>query len=275
MKKNILLIVMLLLQIGVHGREGSEPDLRNQPFSFRENKGQVRDQQGNIRTDIDFIMQTPDLILYIGKGQLHYQFIKAAHADTTTCSKANPPKSYRVPGGSTMYRLDVNLVNSDKNAVVLTEEPVQERYHYYNSPNSNAEGIADVHAYKKIIYQNVYPGIDWVLYTNGKGFKYDFVVHPGGKVSDIQLKYDGATSMKLATNGSLDIATPLGSLIEETPYSYERESKNTISSKFVLKDNIVSFKTGGCKNTLVIDPGVKWATYFGGTSADGTLVTER
>jgi hypothetical protein len=263
MKKNILLIVMLLLQMSVHGREGNNPDLRDQPFSFRENKGQARDQLGNIRTDIDFIMKTPDLILYIGKGQLHYQFIKAAPADTTTYSKANPPKSYRVPGGSNMYRLDVSLVNSDKNAAILTGEPVQERYHYYKSSDSNAAGIADVHAYKKIIYQNVYPGIDWVLYTNDKGFKYDFVVHPGGKVSDIQLKYDGATSMKLATNGSLDIATPLGSLIEETPYSYELESKNTINSKFVLKDNMVSFKTGTYKNTLVIDPGVKWTTPFG------------
>lgn len=258
-------MVMLLLQIGVHSREDSKPGLQHQPFSFRENKGQVRDQQGNIRTDIDFIMQTPGLTLYIGEGQLHYQFIQAMPADTTTYSHANPPKSYRVPGGSAMYRLDVNLVNSDKNAKVLTGEPVQERYHYYNSANPNAEGAADVRAYKKIIYQNVYPGVDWVLYTNGKGFKYDFVVHPDGKASAIQLKYDGATTMKLTNNGSLEIATPLGSLIEETPYSYEQESKNTITSKFVLKDNIVSFKTGACINTLVIDliPSISEATKGG------------
>lgn len=265
MKKNILLLVMLLLQIVVHGRDGSNPDLRNQPFSFRETKGQIRDQQGKIRTDIDFIMQTPDLTLYIGKGQLHYQFIKPAPADTTTYSKTNTPKSYRVPGGMTMYRLDVNLVNSNKNVSAFPEEPVRERHCYYNNPDSNTKGTTDVHVYKKIVYKNIYPGIDWVLYTNGKGFKYDFVVHPGAKVSDIQLKYDGTTSMKLASNGSLYIVTPLGSLTEETPYSYEAGSKKMVTSTFILKDNMVSFKTGAYKNTLVIDPGVKWGTYFGGT----------
>lgn len=272
MKRNILLIIALLLQVAGYGREEGNPTLQDQPFSFRENKGQVRDQQGKTRTDIDFIMQTSDLTLYIGEGQLHYQFTKTEPADTATYSKANPPKSYRVPGAVVMYRLDVTLVNSDKNAIVLPDEPVKERYHYYNNSGSNAEGVSDVHAYKKIVYKNVYPNIDWVLYVHGKGFKYDFVVHPGGKPSDIQLKYDGATSIKLTADGSLNIATPLGSLTEETPYSYEAGNKKTIASKFVLKDNIVSFKTGSYKNTLVIDPGVKWATYFGGTSADGAIL---
>jgi hypothetical protein len=268
MKKNVLLIVLLLWHLGLYAKGNEKTGMDKQPLLFQENKGQIRNQQGEIRTDIDFILKTKDVTLFIGKGQLHYQYIKEEEQDATVYSKTNTPKQYKVPGGATLYRVDVSLLNSDKNAVVQKEEPQQSQFHYYNVPDE-AAGTTNVHACKKIVYQNIYPNIDWVLYTKGNEFKYDFVVRPGGKVSDIQMKYDGASSIKLLSDGSLDITTPLGSLKEEAPYSYNADNKQKISSRFVLKDNTVSFKTGSCKNTLVIDPGVKWATYFGGTLAEG------
>jgi hypothetical protein len=97
-----------------------------------------------------------------------------------------------------------------------------------------------VQAYGKIIYKNIYPSIDWVLYTNGKSLKYDFIVHPGGKVSDIQMKYEGAESMQLQKDGSLKVSGRLGTLTEEAPYSYEQESKQAVSGKFLLDKNTLS-----------------------------------
>lgn len=267
MKRNLLLFVMLLLQLGVHGRENGDHTMRNQPLYFRENKGQIRDQQGKVREDIDFILQAPDVTLFVGKGKLHYQFTKEEKQDTQP-RQGNLPPSYRVPGSVTLFRLDVDLVNSNRNTVAVKEEPQQGRFHYYNGPDAET-GVTQVHTFKKVVYKNIYPNIDWVLYTGDKGFKYDFVVHPGGNTADIQLAYSGATEMKLLADGSLSISTPLGSIKEEAPYSYDAANKNKVSSRFVIKENTVSFKTGICKNTLVIDPGVQWATYFGGSSAEG------
>ena len=38
----------------------------------------------------------------------------------------------------------------------------------------------NVQTWQKITIKSIYPGIDWVIYSDEeKGLKYDFVVHPG------------------------------------------------------------------------------------------------
>lgn len=48
---------------------------------FIENKGQVTDQYGTARSDIDFkITAASGLNIFIGKGRLHYQWVKTQAA---------------------------------------------------------------------------------------------------------------------------------------------------------------------------------------------------
>ncbi len=268
MKKNSLLFLFLLLQLFAYGRKDNSPALQAQQLSFQENKGQIRDRKGNPRTDIDFILQAPGMTLYIGQGQLHYQFIKEQPRDTASYTRDNPPKHYQVASGFTISRLDLSLEGASKDAIALKEDPRKSKYHYYTG--SNSDGVTGVQAYGKIVYKNIYPSIDWVLYTNGKGLKYDFIVHPGGKVSDIRMKYEGAQSIRLQNDGSLKVGCQLGSLTEEAPYSYELEGKQAVNSSFILDQNILSYRVAPHNGTLVIDPGVEWATYFGGDGSDHT-----
>jgi len=46
------------------------------PLCFIENKGQVADQNNRSREDIQYSLAAPGMVLYIGNGQLHYQFKK-------------------------------------------------------------------------------------------------------------------------------------------------------------------------------------------------------
>ena len=273
MKRNILLLlVLVLLQAVAYGRNDKAPDLvKQQSLAFRENKGQVRDQKGAIREDVDFIMQTGDMTLFIGKGQLHYQFVKRERPDTPQQISPVLPRNYRVQGAVSLYRLDVNLVNASKASECIREQPQQEKFHYYNSPVADDKGITGVKAYQKVTYRNIYPNIDWVLYTKGKKLKYDFIVRPGGNLSDIQMKYTGATSMQLAKDGSLHITVPIGSLTEDAPYLYEAGSRKNVTGSYILKDDRISFKAGAHSGTLVIDPGVDWATYFGGDGGENGM----
>src|SRR5690606_18255848 len=95
-------------------------------------KGQIRDQQGNPRTDIDFVLQSRAVTVYIGDGALHYQFIKPLQDDSTTYSRENPPKHYQVSPGFVTSRLDVELQDANKDASIITEAPEQAEMHYYN-----------------------------------------------------------------------------------------------------------------------------------------------
>lgn len=62
------------------------------PLAFTENKGQVTDQDGTSRSDIDFkLSAAPGLNLFIGKGQLHYQWVKAGLASDRPARRPQEP----------------------------------------------------------------------------------------------------------------------------------------------------------------------------------------
>ncbi len=264
MKKNSLLLILLLLQVLAYGRSTDKPGLQAQPLSFLENKGQIRDQQGNVRTDIDFILRSKDMTLYIGDGALHYQFFQQQKVSAEGYSRQNLPKQYQAGAGVSMARIDVVLEGAQKATDLIKEKPQEVKYHYYT--DGKPEGTTGVSAYQKITYKNVYPNIDWVLYTDGSGLKYDFIVHPGGKIADIRLQYDGAKALQLEKDGSLKVQGHLGSITEAAPYIYEQASKKAVNGKFMLAGNTLSYQTAAYEGTLVIDPGVEWATYFGGSA---------
>lgn len=277
--KNLFLSSLILITMlpAVYAQD-AQPGSYRYPFSFRENNGQITDQHGQQRMDIDFVLQAPDMVLMVGDAQLHYQFVKQESTGPDTIQRRRttiiekhkqlPKSGYRTPALKT-YRLDVVLLNANKEAEVIKENKREEQYRYYN-PKDGSQGTKTVNAYKKITYKNIYPHIDWVLYLYEQEFKYDFIVHPGGRVTDIKLHYSGADDISLAADGSLKINTPLSSITESPPYVYEQESKKEIFTKYTVQDSTVSFSAAAHQGTLIIDPGVDWATYFGGASLDLT-----
>src|SRR5690606_6624194 len=105
------------------------------------------------------------------------------------------------------YRMDVELLGTHPGAR-LEKEDRQEYYERYYSDWSGLEGTV-VHAYRRWVYREVYPGIDWVLYLDDQGLKYDFLVHPGADPAQIRLQYRGADSLYL-DKGELVAVTPMG-----------------------------------------------------------------
>lgn len=237
---------------------------------FIENKGQVTDQDHNARPDIQFrLAAAGGLNVFIGSAAIHYQFSKADNSlpqEEQNFKTKHPGDKELEPTTYTMYRMDVELVGADKNAKVTTEEK-QDYYENYYTPGTGENG-AKALAYKKITYKEVYPHIDWVLYTRGGHLKHEFVVRKGGRVSDIQLKYGGATDLQISEDGGLVAKTPLGIITEEAPLTTQVDGK-TVSSSFKLTGNILSYETAGYEGNLLIDPGLTWATYYGGSGFEG------
>lgn len=220
------------------------------PLSFIENKGQVTDQWLNSRNDIQYSVRAAGgLTVYIGNGALHYQFSRPGAAK----------------GEVDMYRMDVTLEGADMHAAAEAcgEED------FYESHFTNGLHIT-AHAYDKITYKNVYPGIDWVFRVKDGNVKHEFVVRPGGRVADIKLKYSGATSLTLATDGTLLATTPQGSVAEQAPVSYGQAGE-VVSSTFVLSGNILSYKVASHSGVLTIDPTLQWGTYFTGNLNETVL----
>ena len=278
MKKNtgLLHLVFLLLIISAHAQNtlNTAPDQRfkkssssfaevpamgNIPLYFIENIGQVTDQYHNPRTDIQFrIPATSGLNIFIGNGEIHYQFTKTNNTQTAI---TRFPITDSGRTNCIMYRMDVSLIGANKNARVISSEK-EDYYENHITPLTGVYG-ARAAAWSKITYKDIYPNIDWVLFINNGQLEHEFIVNEGGDVANIQLKYGGASELKLNAEGNLAATTPQGTITEKAPISYQQDGK-IVKSSFKLIGDVLSFNTGNYKGAMIIDPSIEWATYLGG-----------
>lgn len=222
------------------------------PFLLIENKGQLRDEYHRARKDIDFVLKDRAATVFIGNGKIHYQWMMHQN------KQADPVAS----------RMDVVLAGARQHNTGRGEEP-QAYYEQYFTPAAGTEGII-AHTYKKVVYPEVYPHIDWVVYIRDNQLEYDFVIRPGGKPSDIRIRYEGAEHMKLGADGGLFVRTVAGSVTEHKPIAYALtdRGREAVPAGFALRGNELGFRTGAFKGTLVIDPVLSWGTYYGGSEFD-------
>jgi hypothetical protein len=136
-----------------------------------------------------------------------------------------------------------------------------------NDPRLWKTGIP---AYARIVYHDVYPGIDLVYYGTQQQLEYDFVLRPGASPADIAFDIAGARSVKLDDDGNLIIETETGSLTHRAPALYQdvRGTRKPIEGAYGIRtDGRVTFKVGRYDSQLplVIDPVLSYATYLGGS----------
>jgi hypothetical protein len=222
------------------------------PLLFLENKGQIVNEHFKSRKDIQYEVFGNGMNIFVGKGQLHYQFNKF---------KRNGKKE-----GLEAYRVDMHLAGCNPNAQVIAEDQQEYRESYRYKYISNNQVTA--HSFRKVTYRNIYPNIDWVLYINNERLEYDFVVRPGGNAKNIRLCYNGATSIVANLQGDVKIISPKGDITEGKPYAYVKETGKEIASSFELKKNTLSFNISPSNGTIVIDPKLAWLNYYGGNGSD-------
>lgn len=245
----LLTLIVFLPSVSAFAKSERVNSTADKSIFFIENSGQVKDQFGQVRKDADFKIATPGMSIFIGSGHIHYQWMKTKKVNGETVINA--------------YRLDVTLDGANQFIQPVKE---QKNGYYENYYLAELSGVR-AYAYGKVIYKNVYNNIDWVLYVQDGGLKYDFIVHPGGNATDIKIKYAGATSIAVK-NGDIIAKTSVGSITEKAPYSYLADSKAPVASSYVLDANTVSFAIAQTNETVVIDPSLEWATYMGGASDD-------
>jgi hypothetical protein len=207
---------------------------------FVANVGQVKDQNGKVRKDIDFVLQSSGgMTLYISAGKVSYQMVDSDQG----------------------YRLDVLLEHCYTNATVLPDAAQSYYERYY--PEGLAGKSLIARSYQRIVYRNIYKGIDWVLYTQNGALEYEFVLQPDADAAKISMRYEGASQLRQLPDGSIVAKTPIGELHDAAPQSYTVDGK-LIGSCFVLKGQRLHFAIAQQPSTAyVIDPTLRWATYYG------------
>jgi hypothetical protein len=90
--------------------------------------------------------------------------------------------------------------------------------------------------YGRIEYRDLYPGINLVLYGNGRQMEYAFLLAPGALADRIKLSFDGVERMRIE-DGDLVLETQWGELRHRKPqlYQWRKGRKVEIAGRFVLR----------------------------------------
>lgn len=245
---------------------------------FYENKGQIIDQEGKENPNVKYLFQSNGLNVQIKKEGFSYDVYEVKKS-LKKDSKKNKQYLFEQDKKRTEYdykyqyhRMDIDFVGANKNPEIIAEGKSVDYDNYYNIPN-RPEGIEKVHRFQKITYKNLYRNIDLVFFKPDDSLKpieYNFIVNPGGKISDIKLKFKGAkTQIK---DGKISMNLRFGEMQENIPHSWEENgnSKNTIDVEFTdLGNDIFGFKSEKniSEKVMVIDPVPTriWGTLYGGS----------
>lgn len=257
---------------------------KNQSIGFKENKGQIIDQDGKPNNDVKYLLNSRGLNVQLRKTGFSYDVyeikkhpIKHHYQEKRTLAslKNNDKIAPNYTLEYIFHRIDIDFVNANTNVELITDKASSDYDNYYNIANK-PEGVTNVHQYKQITYKNIYPNID-VIFSIPKDtlktVEYNFVVHPTGNIQDIQMKFSGIPTE--LNNQKLLLKTRFGKMEETLPASWTEngEDKKSINVAYTkVKRNVFGFKTANdiSDKTVIIDPVPirLWGTYYGGEGAE-------
>ncbi|HRJ30130.1 MAG TPA: SBBP repeat-containing protein [Cyclobacteriaceae bacterium] len=274
---HLFLVATLLAQVVPQPFENKAYELR-----FEEINGQLSDTEGNVRSDILFLLKDKGMNVYFTKNGIYYQWhyteellegtFRISEATGKPITKESKPFNRiddLVERPATFihrYRVDMQWNNSNPEVELIAEGAFNDHKNYYTAKNS--ESITGVKSYATLTYRNLYPGIDVVYHIKEGHLKYDVHVHAGADLNLLSYSYSGA--LPALTNGKLRIETPYGFLEEQQPVSWDETGKS-ISVNYQKHGKHIGFTTDvSSEKGFVIDPSLIWATYYGGSSDDFT-----
>lgn len=229
------------------------------PIAFIENKGQLITKKGKQNNHLLYKANGKGVNLYLTRNGLSYLFTRKISTE-----KSHDKHDKLIQKEAIAYhRITMKLEGANTACEVINELPLESYQNYYLGKTA----INAVHSFQKVTYKNIYPKIDWVVYAQQDEVKYDFFVHPGGDPSRIKLVYQDQNGLQLTEDKDLQLKSYLGEIVDQKPFTYQG-NKQEVASSFQLKKNTVSFSISNYnkQEDLVIDPGIIWSTYFGGTN---------
>jgi hypothetical protein len=168
--------------------------------------------------------------------------------------------------------LALHFIDAQPQMIMRGAEPMNGRVNYLVG-NDRSRWQTDLPTYRELVYGDLWPGIDLAFQDRNGTLKYEFRVAAGADVSNIRLQYRGAEAVRRGSRGELVIATPVATISDARPLSYQlvRGKRVPVASEYLVADDgRYSFALGAydAGQPLVIDPGLAYSTFLGGSDED-------
>jgi len=165
----------------------------------------------------------------------------------------------------------LDFVDSNEGVIPVGLEPSDTRFSFFRGKPE--EWIAGVAVCSKLLYRDLWPGIDLIYSGTFERMKYEFVVRPGADPSRIALAYRGTERVALTADGRLAVHTPAGSFQDDAPVAYQEIDgvRRDVPVEFLLESATYGFALAEYDRarTLVIDPSsLVYCGFIGGASSE-------
>jgi len=227
--------------------------IKQRPLQFEPNEGQAA-----------------ATVKFLARGEGYQLFLTQTEAMLNLRNSNCGKQGEYLPCDPAFVKLQ--LVRANPTPMVQGEQELPGKSHHFSGSDPNA-WRTNVSTYKKVKYEQVYEGIDWIHYGKQQQLEYDFVVAPGADPQQIKMRFEGAENVTLADSGDLVLMVNGQELRQQKPTLYQEQDgqRREIAGHYVLDaDDVVSFAVGEYDRSqpLVIDPVLTYASYLGGPSQD-------
>ena len=234
--------------------------------SFAQDEIWIKPNQGQWHDNVTYRIDIPGGKMYLEDQGFtyaltnNYTHYHEGHGDDHEHTSEDLPS---------MHAVKTTFLGSNPNPTYtnLDPSPFYENYFLGNDPS---KWVTHSKAYEKIIYHQVYDGIDLQVYKGQSTLKYDIIVDPGTDPSLFRVAYEGQDKLHIV-DGALVIETELGIIREEQPVAFQETGmgKMKIACEYILEGNEMYFYFPDgydTTKTLIIDPDLNFSTFTGATS---------
>ena len=267
-----------------------DQDFGKMPLYFIPNQGQMDAQ-------VAYYLQGKDKTIYFTSEGLTYLLSERRAgeeiAEKTASVKEhlviNPAeRELRSRRDQRRFAVKLDFVGANADVRPSGEEKTGAVISYFKGKPE--EWKAGLPTYSRIVYKDLWPGIDVAYYGTVDKMKYEFVVHPGSDPSLIRLAYRGASAVEVNGEGRLEVRTPAGGFEDDRPVGYQEINGDRVDvaisylleeqpvikprpngQEAVTKSYVYGFVVGAYDRTklLILDPAVLvYCGYIGGSDAD-------
>lgn len=210
-------------------------------FLYFENKGQLIKNDSTPASEVRYYTNNTYPNYYFMNDTMSMVF---SRADTILATN------------DTSHRVDMAFVDRLNQSKIY---PLEEHDYYLSYFLEQCpDGITQIHGNQKLVIPNLWNKIDLIYFSNKVGFKYYFVVKPGGDPSEIQMQFLGADTTWL--NGGtqkLTIGADIGSVVFDQPLYYQIDASNvfvTSSDGYADWDDLSSHTYGFDSDSISYNP---------------------
>lgn len=259
-----IIFALTLFSIGTFAKSGQPWNAKPEyAKAFIENKGQFNGRNKKADSKILYSIDNGPFQVYFTNTGVTYRLDKKL--PRKKWDKTKPIESEEHWNSIMKMRREVNMVSdiihidwigSNPDVKVIADELQPDYYNY--GMGSNNISYSYVKGYRKLLYKNLYNGIDLEYEFHEKeGFKYSFILHPGADPSQIRMKFSESAQITKDENGNIKIATQFGDITDHAPVTFYGNARyNIIPSSFTLNKNELRFNLADYDRTkkVIIDP---------------------